>query len=642
MMDQELSLDPRVLMKRAQTWLVDQIDRFASVERSWPSGRKRKLRMLVLACAILSPVLCLLFAVPDDKLDRIGETFWIIAALSITGLFLLLIHQFRHAELIGTAHGLWLTVLIGYGPLLTGDATTPSLILLVFVPVVMGFTSGARASAIGTLAAVSMYYGVLVSGFAQRDYVPLIELSWLAHASMGTVLCGLLVHYFEKQTHRESTALNKDNVRIRALALTDPLTKRLNRRAFQMTMDRFVIQSGSGAHPALCILDLDGFKQINDTHGHDVGDQVLTVFAERLKSVVGRGREVYRLGGDEFAIVCDHESSLEALEAFGKQLAALTREPIKTQFTEVEMDVSIGIALSDGTSVSIQSLYQQADMAAFVAKENTGSNYVIFDTMLDGQVNRKFDVERALKAAIEYGYINVAFQPQIDLKTGRTTGFEALARWRDPVLGAVSPGEFVGIAEESSLIQVLDREIISKALMSAGTWLASDQRVSINASARSLNTHEFANFVLQEVKRSGLNYEQVEVEITESALIENWDKAKRTVSLLRRAGMRIVLDDFGVGYSSLSYLVEFPVQKIKFDRSFLLKASDASSAMVMESIANLANKMGVDLVAEGIETTDQLELVRRIKCHTGQGYLFSRPILAEKMADYVQSQRKAA
>ena len=184
---------------------------------------------------------------------------------------------------------------------------------------------------------------------------------------------------------------------------------------------------------------------------------------------------------------------------------------------------SIGIALSDGSTVSIQSLYQQADMAAFVAKEKAGSNYIIFDTMLDGQVNRKFDVERSLKAALEYGYINIAFQPQVDLKTGRTTGFESLARWRDPVLGAVSPGEFVTIAEESSLIQVLDREIISKALMSAGTWLAPDQKVSINASARSLNTYEFAHFVLNEVKRSGLNYEQVEVEFTESALIENWD-----------------------------------------------------------------------------------------------------------------------
>ncbi len=642
MMDQGLSLDLRKLPAEAKAWALQQIDDFAGVQRSWPSGRKRKLRLLVLACGILSPILALLFAVPDGNLDHIAETFWIIAALAVTGLFMLWINQFDHAELIGTAHGLWVATLIGYGPILTGDATSPSLILLVLVPIVMAFTSGARASAIGTLAVVSIYYGVLASGFAQRDYVSVIELSWLAHASMGTVICGLLVYYFEKQTHRESTALNKDNVRIRALALTDPLTKRLNRRAFQMAMDRFVMQSGTDTRPALCILDLDGFKQINDTHGHDVGDQVLSVFSDRLKSVVNRGREVYRLGGDEFAIVCDHEESIEALERFGKELAALTKEPIQTRFTRVEMDVSIGIALSDGTTPSIQSLYQQADMAAFVAKETAGSNYIIFDTMLDGQVNRKFDVERSLKAAIEYGYINVAFQPQVDLKTGRTKGFEALARWRDPVLGAVSPGEFVGVAEESSLIQVLDREIISKALMSAGTWLLRDQRVSINASARSLNTHEFAHFVLNEVKRSGLNYEQVEVEITESALIENWEKAKRTVNLLRRAGMRIVLDDFGVGYSSLSYLVEFPVQKIKFDRSFLLKAADESNAMVMESIADLANKMGVDLVAEGIETTDQLELVRRIRCDTGQGYLFSRPILAEKMADYMNAQRRAA
>ena len=454
------------------------------------------------------------------------------------------------------------------------------------------------------------------------------------------ILC--FVFYFARLTQNESTVLSRDNARIRTMALTDPLTKLWNRRAFQIDMDRLVMQHGNGAKPALLILDLDRFKQINDTHGHDIGDKVLTVFARRLKSVVEVDCDVYRLGGDEFAVVCRDQSDQAELEAIGKRIAVITREPIEARRVNVEFDVSIGIALSNGTTKSIQSLYQQADMAAFVAKEKAGSDFIFFDKMLDGRANRKFEVERALKTAIEHRLINVAFQPQVNLRTGAIVAYEALARWSDPALGSVSPAEFIEIAEETSLVLVLDRLIISKALRSAGRWLRSDQRVSVNASARSLNSHEFAAFVINQARRAGLEPSQVEVEITETSLIQNWDKTKATVETLRAAGLRIVLDDFGVGYSSLSYLVEFPVQKIKFDRSFLLKATDEASILVMQSIADLANKMDVDLVAEGIETTNQMRLLKSINCNIGQGYLFSRPILSEKMAEYTRNLRTAA
>ncbi len=618
------------------------IDQLAGIQTSWPEARQRKARLLFLICVTLTPLLPIMVSTPGDLLGVPLQSLLFVLSLIVSGALLAAMRLIDATRSLGLIYGVYLVALMSFGPLLLGETDNVSLIVLMLIPLIMGFTAGATASAIGTLLVLLVYYGVIVSGIARHDIVSYTGLTLIAYASTGTMICGVLVFYFTSLAQNESNALNRDNARIRTMALTDPLTKLWNRRAFQLEIDRLSTKYGSGVHPALFILDLDGFKQINDTHGHDVGDKVLSVFARRIKMVIGDGCKVYRLGGDEFAIICNNDASLSVLEVLAKKVTTLTKQPIEARSVKIEFDVSIGIAVSDGSAKSVQSLYQQADMAAFVAKENSGSTYIIFDKMLDSRANRKFEVEQALKTAIDYKSINVAFQPQVDLRSGAIIAYEALARWKDPVLGSVSPGEFIEIAEETSLVKVLDRLIISKALLSAGVWLGKHQRVSVNASARSLNSNEFAAFVIRQAELSGLQASQVEVEITETSLIQDWERSKRTVEALREAGIRIVLDDFGVGYSSLSYLVEFPVQKIKFDRSFLLKATDGSSVLVMQSIADLAIKMGVDLIAEGVETMEQLELLKSINCFTGQGYLLSRPILSEKMVEHTQSVHAAA
>ncbi|MEM9570504.1 MAG: EAL domain-containing protein [Pseudomonadota bacterium] len=600
------------------------------------------MRLLAIICLAFMPLLPIMIGVPDFTASGLVESITMIALFSAPILLFSAIRLTNFEATLGFVYGGYLLFMIGHVPLLQGNPEHFSLFALALIPLILGFTTSASACAIGTFCVLALNYGIIVSGFAQHDSVSQTGLTLIAYSSAAAMICGLLVYYFTSLAQKESADLSQDNARIRTMALTDPLTRLWNRRAFQMDVVQLSVQYKSDARPALFILDLDAFKQINDTHGHDAGDQVLIVFSRRLKAMIGPGFKVYRLGGDEFAILCPNGQEVSDLQALGAKIAALTDDPIESQNTILEFDVSIGVALSDGSSKSIQSLYQQADMAAFVAKEKSGSACIVFDQMLDSRANRKFEVEQALKSAIEFRAINVAFQPQVDLRTGAITAYEALARWKDPALGSVSPGEFVEIAEETSLVKVLDRLIISKALLNAGTWLKDHQRVSVNASARSLSSSEFANFVIKQVEFSGLNPHQVEVEITETSLIQDWDKSKQTVDALRAAGVRIVLDDFGVGYSSLSYLVEFPVQKIKFDRSFLLKANDESGVLVMQSIADLANRMGVDLVAEGVETVDQLKLLKSINCFTGQGYLLSRPISADKMVEHARTLRVAA
>ncbi|MEO1306075.1 MAG: bifunctional diguanylate cyclase/phosphodiesterase, partial [Pseudomonadota bacterium] len=464
----------------------------------------------------------------------------------------------------------------------------------------------------------------------------------VCYSSLSAVLCGILVSHFQRHTAAEAKKLSEDNARVRMIAMTDPLTNCRNRRAFQTDMEQIAHNQGNAARPALFIMDLDRFKQINDTFGHAVGDEVLRTFSTRLRTAVPSQARVYRLGGDEFAILYPHEPDQNVLEQLADDIKALSEHAIPTDAGDIDFDASIGIALSDGSETSIDQLYRQADNAAFAAKKLAGSAHLVFNNQIDGQITREYEVEECLKVAIAKRSIGIAFQPQFNLRTGAIVSFEALARWKDPLLGKVSPAEFVQVAEKTRLIEILDLLIVSTALRNAANWLGERQNVSVNVSARTLRSNDFADHVLKHVRRNQLRPEQIEIEITETALIENWRASRATVNKLRKAGVRIVLDDFGVGYSSLSYLAEFPVQKLKFDRSFLLKACEHSNSMIMQSIINLAKEMKVEMVAEGVETREQLTLLRSLKCQQGQGYLLGRPIPAANMERFVARRRRAA
>lgn len=622
-------------------WSTRFIDTLSGATNAVDQTQRRRVRILFLLLATVTPLLVFTGNTEQTIFNEDQLWAWSGALVGVAVLLFAISRMFKAEKTIGILLGFWVLAVIAHGPLYFGDPAQISLSTLVLIPLIMGSVSGATASLFGTVLVIATYVAVLASAQLQQNGISDVAVSLLTYSTLSTVLCGVLVSHFQRHTEAESKRLIDDNAKVREIALTDSLTRCHNRRAFQIAVDNLSNGTGS-AKPALFIMDLDRFKQINDTFGHDVGDEVLRAFADRLRMAITEDARVFRLGGDEFAILMPDEPAQRALEIVARRIIELCEDSIPTAVGEVDFDVSIGIALSDGSDISNEQLYRQADTAAFASKKRAGSSYLIFNTQIDGQITRQYEVEECLKVAIAKRSIDIAFQPQFDLRGGAIVSFEALARWRDPLLGKVSPAEFIQIAEKTRLVEVLDRQILSISLKSARTWLGRQQKVSVNVSARTLKSLDFAEYVLQHVQKNHLYPEQVEIEITETALIENWEASKATVEKLRKAGIRIVLDDFGIGYSSLSYLAEFPIQKIKFDRSFLLKAFEHSNSLIMRSIINLAKEMDMEMVAEGVETREQLRLLRDLKCYHGQGYLLGRPIPAKHMDRFVRSRRKVA
>lgn len=623
-------------------WGTRLIDRISGAAKARDETQRRRVRILFLLLVTVTPLL--IFAGNSEQTIFGDDQLSLWAGVNVAvALALFAISRFFNAEkTIGVLLGFWALAVIAHGPLFYGDPTQVSLTTLVLIPLIMGSVSGASASLIGTISVILTYIAVLTSAYFQKNGISDTAIALLSYSTLSTILCGVLVSHFQRHTEAESMRLIRDNAKVREIALTDSLTLCQNRRAFQIAVNDLSKEASRTTKPALFIMDLDRFKQINDTFGHDVGDEVLRAFSDRLETAITEDASVFRLGGDEFAILLPDEPTQAVLEGMARRIIDLCEDSIPTAAGDVDFDVSIGIALSDGSDVANEQLYRQADTAAFASKKRAGSSYLVFNTQIDGQITRQYEVEECLKVAIAKRSIDIAFQPQYDLRGGAIVSYEALARWRDPLLGKVSPAEFIQIAEKTRLVEVLDRQILSVSLRNAQNWLGRQQKVSVNVSARTLKSQDFADYVLKHVQRNQLYPDQVEIEITETALIENWQASKATVEKLRKAGIRIVLDDFGIGYSSLSYLAEFPIQKIKFDRSFLLKAFEHSNSLIMRSIINLAKEMKMEMVAEGVETRDQLRLLRSLECYHGQGYLLGRPIPAKNMERFVRSRRKVA
>ena len=623
-------------------WFKRLCDVISGADKAKDDSERRRVRILFLLLTTVTPLLIFTGNTERVVFEFEPAYLWSISLVGLSIFMLLIARMFRVERTVGVIFGFWVLGIIATSPLYFGDAERLALITLVLIPLIMGSVSGATASLIGALSVVLVYCAVLVSAHLQQREISNAAIALASYSSMSAVLCGILVSHFQRHTEAEAKKLSEDNARVHAIAMTDSLTSCRNRRAFQTDMDQIANNAGSAARPALFIMDLDRFKQINDTFGHDVGDEVLRTFSTRLRAAVPSHARVYRLGGDEFAILYPHEPNQDVLEQIADDIKALSHDAIPTDAGDVDFDASIGIALSDGSQTSNDQLYRQADNAAFAAKKIAGSAYLVFNNQIDGQITREYEVEECLKVAIAKRSIGISFQPQFDLRSGAITSFEALARWKDPLLGKVSPAEFIQVAEKTRLIEILDLLIISTSLRHASNWLGESQHISVNVSARTLRSKDFADHILKYVHRAQLRPEQIEIEITETALIENWQASRETVDKLREAGVRIVLDDFGIGYSSLSYLSEFPVQKLKFDRSFLLKACEQSNSLIMQSIIDLAKAMDVEMVAEGVETREQLLLLHSLKCRHGQGYLLGRPIPAANMEKFVERRRRAA
>jgi diguanylate cyclase (GGDEF)-like protein len=445
-------------------------------------------------------------------------------------------------------------------------------------------------------------------------------------------LVGGIMALLVRQLRRASSELQASEAQAQHLAFHDALTGLPNRALFLDRLDRSLTDTRrDGSRIALLYLDLDRFKNINDTLGHPAGDDLIRELAERLTALTRTNDCVARLGGDEFAILQCDVASPEDVIALCERIIQSVSHPFELLGNAAFVGVSIGVVIAPDFGVDRAELMRKADIALYRAKFEGRNRFRIFSDEMDFFVQRRRRVEAELREALSSGdQLKVVYQPLYATNSGAMCGIEALLRWNHPKHGVVSPGVFVPIAEESGLIHAMGDWVLREACLAARRWPV--RRIAVNVSPVQFRSPLFATKVLDTIREIGLEPHRLELEITESVLLDSAEIAEPTFNTLRGAGVRIALDDFGTGYSSLTYLQKFPVDKIKIDRSFVhnLDAGAASNAIV-QAIVDLARAMGVEVTAEGVETAAQRDALKRIGCDELQGFLLSRPLTADEL-----------
>ena len=432
----------------------------------------------------------------------------------------------------------------------------------------------------------------------------------------------------------------------RYLAFYDALTQLPNRRLLVDRLQQVLVNGArSGLTTAVLFVDLDNFKTLNDTRGHEVGDLLLKDVAQRLRSCVREQDTVARLGGDEFVVVLQNLSS-DAPEAaaqartLGELILAQLRQPYELTGHEHHFTASIGVTLLTHQRDSVDEVLKQADMAMYRAKDAGRNTLRFFDPEMQESVNRRALLETELHNGLRRSQFLLLYQPQVDSQ-GRVTGAEALVRWQHPVQGMVPPSEFIPLAEESGLILPLGQWVMETALHQQARWqqdpLFAHLSLAINVSARQFLQDDFVAQVLALVRQTGANPAQIKLELTESLLLDNVDSVIATMRALKAHGLGFSLDDFGKGYSSLSYLKRLPLDQIKIDQGFVRDVLlDASDAAIARSIIALAGSLGLSVIAEGVETTAHHQFLLAHGCQAFQGYLFGRPLTLEDFESRVR------
>jgi diguanylate cyclase (GGDEF)-like protein len=431
-------------------------------------------------------------------------------------------------------------------------------------------------------------------------------------------------------TYDDVTERRQAESRISYMATHDPLTDLPNRsflrdRLSQLLFGAAKLEGESfQRNSALLLLDLDRFKEINDTLGHAAGDRLLRMVADRLRDLVGEEDLVARLGGDEFAILHSVENA-EAAAKLARRIIDALIAPYDLEGHQANIGASIGISLAPTDGLDSEVLLRCADLALYRAKSQGRGGFAFFESEMTAAAQHRRVLELELRVALIQGQFETYYQPQFNAKTGAVSGAEALIRWRHPARGIVGPNEFISIAEEVGLIVPIGEWVMRQACREAARW-REGMRVAVNISAVQFKGNHLAEMVVSALAAGGLPAAQLELEITESVLLDETEATLKTLHQLRGLGVRVSLDDFGTGYSSLSYLRSFPFDKIKIDRSFVrdVTASENGAAIV-RAIAGLGASLGMEITAEGVETEEQLDLIRREGCTEAQGYYFSAP-----------------
>lgn len=425
--------------------------------------------------------------------------------------------------------------------------------------------------------------------------------------------------------------LKKNYAHIEQLAYHDGLTGLYNRVAFMKYAYKIFHDASVGASKhAIFFIDLDNFKNINDTLGHDYGDLLLKDVSDRMLSCIASDDILARNGGDEFLILKNRFDTVDDLENFASQLVNVVHHPFILNDETAVVSMSVGIAVFPNNGLTVSELIKNADIAMYNAKNSGKNSYRFFDSYMEDDVNRKNDLADILSHVIDKNEIYLQYQPQVNVESGQVTGYEALMRIESELVGFISPAEFIPIAEETGIINILGEWALIEACNFNQVLIRSGfgpLRVSVNVSTTQLKDDHLIDIIKSIPEKTGMDLKQLEIEITESVLMNSFEHNLKLINQMKELGCSIALDDFGTGYSSFNYLTQIPIDTLKIDKSFIDGiCSNEKDRCIADSIIDLAHKMDISVVAEGVEDNEQLQILQNQFCDTLQGYLFSKPL----------------